>query len=85
MTPPSTLISIHLFLAQDMSCRCSSKEIGQCKRSISENEKLYQLYLCYVKQPSNCNDLIYSKEQTGEKLSAEACKNGNHKICLTIH
>ena len=64
-----------------MSCQCSTSSsstgIGKCKRSISEKEKLDQLYLCYVKNPSNCNDLIYSNEHPGEKLSAEACKNGN--------
>ena len=66
-----------------MSCRCSTssshKEIGQCKRSVSKKETLDQLYLCYVQEPSNCKDLIYSMERPGDKLSSEACRNGTFK------
>ena len=30
--------------------------------------------VCYVEQPSTCSDLIESKANPGEKVSAEACK-----------
>ena len=30
--------------------------------------------VCYVEQPSTCSDLIDSRSNPGEKISAEACK-----------
>jgi len=30
--------------------------------------------VCYVEQPSTCNDLIHSKANPGEKVSAKACE-----------
>lgn len=44
--------------------------------------------VCYVEQPSTCSDLIDSKANPGEKVSAEACqlkgKTLRHMIIFLI-
>ena len=35
------------------------------------------LYICYVNQPSSCEDLKNSGDNPGKQVSAEACKDVN--------
>ena len=80
-------MSIDCILAAKISCRCDTSEkrknVGQCKKSTSKVEYIDGLYVCYVEEPSNCKDLMYSRKESGHydnlksKISSDACKNGN--------
>jgi hypothetical protein len=44
---------------------------GRCRK---QSQKLKGLYTCYVRQPSNCNDLQQSDSNPGVFYSAQACE-----------
>ena len=80
--------STYSLLAAKITCRCDNsekrKDSGQCRKSISKVEDINGDYVCYVEEPSNCKDLMYSRKESGHdnnpksKISSEACKNGSY-------
>ena len=62
------------------SCTCSDftneNGFGKCQKASvrSVSPQAIDAMVCYVNQPSNCNDLYDSTTNPDKQLSAEACR-----------
>ena len=81
-------LNIHRFnlLIGDPDCSCTDfvnpSGIGFCKKTYSCADlddprcvkKFHEKYVCYVNQPTNCEDVTNSQFSKGKKASAVACE-----------
>ena len=71
----SNIFKFELFLGLFCTCKdfINDGGFGNCFKK-SGHSKHGGKAVCYVEQPSTCSDLIDSKANPGEKVSAEACQ-----------
>ena len=69
---------IFVISAEDIGCTChdfiNHNGYGQCKLKDLYHGHVRDNFVCYVNQPSNCDDLYASVSNPGKKLSAIPCK-----------
>ena len=77
------IIGFKYFIVPSCVCKnlLNSKGGGNCAKSSSHfSDQRY----CYVQIPSNCKDLMESNSILGEKMSAEACNNGEKDLQISM-